>query len=169
MQSTETIIQAGDVQGLKALINQDSQLNTVEGLTETLQYLVLAANHVANKVELAQMLIQAGAQLTAPLIAAGGVDNVAVAEALLDAGAPIDGDGYWSPLEEAFYFGQPGIVAMLIERGASIRNLRIAAGLGQLDRMEAFFTPDGELKPEAGDIAWPFGELPAETPGAPRT
>ena len=51
---------------------------------------------------------------------------------------------------------------MLIERGASIRNLRIAAGLGRLDRMEAFFTPDGEPKPEAGDIAWPFGELPAD-------
>ncbi len=162
MPSTEAIIQAGDAGGLKALIDQDPQFSTEEGLTETLNYLVLAAHHVASRVEMAQVLIRAGAQLIGPLTAAGGVDNVAVAEALLDAGAPIDGEGRWSPLEEALYFGQFGMVAMLVKRDAPVHNLRIAAGLGRVDCLEGFFTPGGELKPEAGDIAWPFGALPED-------
>jgi len=51
------------------------------------------------------------------------------------------------------------VIALLIERGAKVQNLRIAAGLGRLDMIEQFFDPEGSLKPEAGKIDWPFGDL----------
>src|SRR5262249_25539055 len=47
----------------------------------------------------------------------------------------------------------------LLERGAKVQNLRIAAGLGSTDLIESFFNADGSLKPEAGKIDWPFGNL----------
>ena len=50
---------------------------------------------------------------------------------------------------------------MLLERGARVRNLRIAAGLGRTDLIAEFFDRDGTLKPEAGRIDWPFGSLDA--------
>ena len=45
---------------------------------------------------------------------------------------------------------------MLLRRGATIHNLRIAAGLGRVDVLESFFADDGSLKPEAGIMSWPF-------------
>lgn len=158
----KSAIHTGDVVGLEDLIRQDRLLCTVEGMTEILKYLVLAGKDVSCRAELAQILIDSGAEVTGALIAAGGVDNVVVAEVLLDAGAPINGDGKWSPIEEGLYFGQPNIVEMLVRRGASVHNLRIAAGLGEIDRINAFFTPEGQLKEEAGEIAWPFGPIPED-------
>ena len=46
----------------------------------------------------------------------------------------------------------------LFDRGATIHNLRIAAGLGRANLIDGFFNPDGSLKAEAGKLAWPFGE-----------
>jgi hypothetical protein len=51
------------------------------------------------------------------------------------------------------------VIDLLLKRGASVHNLRIAAGLGRIDLIESFFNGDGSLKPEAGKIHWPFGEL----------
>jgi ankyrin repeat protein len=48
---------------------------------------------------------------------------------------------------------------LLLNRGASIQNLRVAAGLGRTDLVENFFNSDGSLKPEAGKINWPWGDL----------
>ena len=45
---------------------------------------------------------------------------------------------------------------MLVNRGATVHNLRIAAGLGPVDVIESFFTEDGTLRPEAGKISSPF-------------
>ena len=49
--------------------------------------------------------------------------------------------------------------ALLLERGATVHNLRLATGLGRTALMEGFFESDGTLKPEAGKIDWPFGGL----------
>jgi ankyrin repeat protein len=62
-------------------------------------------------------------------------------------------------LEEALYWKNQGVIDLLLARGASVHNLRMASGLGRLDLMESFFLSDGSLKPEAGRIDWPFGEL----------
>jgi ankyrin repeat protein len=89
------------------------------------------------------------------------MDNVEAIPLLLAAGAAINGNGTWSPIEDALAFGKHRIVRLLLERGATIHNLRIAAGVGRADLIEGFFHPDGSLKAEAGKLAWPFGE-PAE-------
>jgi ankyrin repeat protein len=78
---------------------------------------------------------------------------------LLERGAAVDGLGGWSPLEEALYWNNREMIDLLLRRGASIHNLRVAAGLGQLDAIEAFFAADGTLREDAGHINWPWGDL----------
>jgi len=112
-----------------------------------------------NNVEMARVLIEAGAELNEPLVAAASIDNDAVAELLLDHGAAIDGTGGWSPLEEALYWNSRDVIALLLQRGAAVQNLRIATGLGRTDLIEAYFNSNGSLKPEAGKINWPWGGL----------
>jgi ankyrin repeat protein len=124
-----------------------------------LQCLALDALDLPNKVELAKVLIDAGAEINGPLGAAACIDNVEITALLLDCGAAINASGGWSPLEEALYWKNQGVIDLLLARGASVHNLRIASGLGRLDLMEGFFLSDGSLKPEAGKIDWPFGEL----------
>jgi len=65
----------------------------------------------------------------------------------------------WSPLEEALYWNNQGTIELLLKRGATIHNLRIASGLGRTDLIEDYFNIDGSLKPEAGTIDWPFGDV----------
>ncbi|HSB09785.1 MAG TPA: ankyrin repeat domain-containing protein [Blastocatellia bacterium] len=105
---------------------------------------------------MARLLIEAGAEIDGPLVACASVNNVEAAAALLDAGAPVNGVGSWSPLEEALYWASNDVRDLLLARGASIHNLRIAAGLGRVDLIEGFFKSDGSLRPEAGNIEWPF-------------
>src|SRR5439155_25152078 len=113
----------------------------------------------ASNLDMARVLIEAGAELNEPLVAAASIDNHAVAKLLLDRGAAIDGAGGWSPLEEALYWNSRDVLALLLERGAAVQNLRIAAGLGRTDLIEGYFNADGSLRPEAGKINWPWGGL----------
>jgi ankyrin repeat protein len=163
-------IKSGDIQLLKSLVTTDPTLATSRSSKShptLLQCLTLAAQDVSNKVEMARVLIDAGAEINGPLGACASGNNVEVAAALLDAGAEIDGMGSWSPLEEALYWSSNDVRDLLLKRGASVHNLRIAAGLGRTDLIESFFNSDGSLKLEAGKIAWPFGDpqdsnLPAQ-------
>ena len=155
-----TAIKAGDLAELKLLLRRDPTLATGRSSTShptLLQCLALEAIKVPNQVEMARALIDAGAEINGPLVAAASIGNVAVAAALLDAGAQVNGNG-WSPLEEALYWGNKDVINLLLERGASVHNLRIASGLGSVDLIASFFNNDGSLKPEAGTIEWPFGE-----------
>ncbi len=106
--------------------------------------------------EMAQLLIDAGAPIDEPLIAAASIDNIEAIPILLKSGAAINGNGKWSPIEDALTFSSHRAVKLLLEQGASIHNLRIAAGVGRLDLIEGFFDAEGRLKPEAGKLAWPF-------------
>ena len=163
-------IKSGDIQLLKSLVTTDPTLATSRSSKShptLLQCLTLAAQDVSNKVEMARVMIDAGAEINGPLGACASGNNVEVAAALLDAGAEINGMGSWSPLEEALYWSSNDVRDLLLKRGASVHNLRIAAGLGRTDLIESFFNSDGSLKPEAGKIAWPFGDpqdsnLPAQ-------
>ena len=126
--------------------------------------MVLDGYEVPHSPEMVKLLIDAGAEqeyVDESLIAAASMDNVEAIPVLLDAGAAINGNGTWSPVEDALAFGKHRIVRLLLERGATIHNLRIAAGLGRADLIDGFFHPDGSLKAGAGKLAWPFGE-PAE-------
>jgi uncharacterized protein len=151
-------IKAGDTAGLKSLIDQDPTLATGRSSMShptLLQCLVLEALDIPNRIEMAKVLLDAGAEINGPLVACASIDNVDAAAFLLDCGALINGAGSWSPLEEALYWKSNRVRDLLLDRGASIHNLRIAAGLGRTDLIEGFFD-DRDLKPEAGRINWPF-------------
>jgi hypothetical protein len=87
-------IKSGDLDGLRTLLNRDPSLATARSSTShptLLQCLALDAIDVPNRVEMAQVLVNAGAEINGPLGAAACIDNVDVAELLLDCGASING------------------------------------------------------------------------------
>jgi ankyrin repeat protein len=155
-------IRSGDLETFKALITQDPSLATSRSSRShptLLQCLTLDGKDKPNNVEMARVLIDAGAELNEALVAAASINNHAVAGLLLDHGAAIDGTAGWLPLEEALYWNSRGVLALLLERGAAVQNLRIAAGLGRTDLIEGYFNSDGSLRTEAGKINWPWGGL----------
>ena len=159
-------IRSGDLEKFRALVSQDPTLATSRSSTShptLLQCVALEGKgdgkDKPNNVEMARVLIDAGADLNEPLVAAASINNRVVAEVLLDRGAAIDGTGGWLPLEEALYWNSQDVLALLLERGAAVQNLRIAAGLGRTDLIEGYFNSDGSLRPEAGKINWPWGGL----------
>src|SRR5947207_9758861 len=104
-------MRSGDLETFKSLNTQDPTLATSRSLRShptLLQCVALDGKDKPNNVEMARVLIEAGAELDAPFVASAGMDNRAVAEFLLDHGAAIDGGGpqpdggaAWSPIEEA--------------------------------------------------------------------
>src|SRR5882672_5296552 len=135
-------IKSGDLDGLRAILTDDPSLATARSSKShptLLQCLALEAVDVPNKVQLAQLLIDADAEINGPLGAAASINNVEIAALLLERGAAINGPGSWSPLEEALYWNSDGVIDLLLARGASVHNLRIAAGLGRTDLIESFF------------------------------
>ncbi len=153
-------VHSGDLGQFRAALAADPALVTARSSRShphLLQCVVLDGNGKPNNVEMARLLLDSGAPLDGQLVVAASIDNVPVAQLLLERGAAVNGDGGWSPLEEALYWNSRGAIALLLERGARVRNLRVAAGLGRTDSIAAFFADDGELKPEAGAIEWPFG------------
>lgn len=155
-------IKSGDLDALRSLLVKDPGLATARSSTShptLLQCLALDALLVPNQVAMARLLIDGGADINGALGAAASINNVDIAALLLDRGAAINGTGSWSPLEEALYWNNREMIDLLLARGASVHNLRLASGLGRVDVIESFFESDGTLKPEAGRIDWPFGEL----------
>jgi uncharacterized protein len=153
---------AGDVERLESLLKLDPGLAVAHSESDhptILQCLVLTMPPVDSLESLINLLANHGAELTDPLIAACGCGNVGAVGRLLDLGANIEGNGRWSPLEEAAYFGQEPCLSLLIERGASVTNIRTAAALGRADLIERCFDETGALTKLAGEIAWPFGKL----------
>src|SRR6267142_1938310 len=159
-------IRSGDLETFKALVSEDPSLATSRSSRShptLLQCVALEGKgddkDKPNNLEMARVLIEAGAELNEPFVAAASMNNRDVAELLLDTGAAVDGTAGWSPLEEAIYWNSWDVVALLLERGAAVQNLRTAAGLGRTDLIEGYFNADGSLRPQAGKINWPWGGL----------
>jgi ankyrin repeat protein len=157
----------GDVEGLASLLDADPGLATALSQTShptLLQCLVLTMPPVDRLEELIDLLAGRGAELTDPLIAACGCNNERAVTKLLDLGAKIEGNGRWSPLEEALYFGHEAILSLLLRRGAVVDGLRTAAGVGDLEKVARCFDEQGMLTAAAGEIAWPFDNraIPAD-------
>ena len=80
-------IESDDVERLRALVGEDATLATSRSSTShptLLQCLVLSGTTAPHKIEMAQILIDAGADLDGPLGACGSCNNVEVAALLLD-------------------------------------------------------------------------------------
>ncbi len=149
----------GNLKELSSLLTADPGLATARSTCShptLMQCLVLSMPPVETLEALIDLLAARGSELTEPLIAAGGMNNTRAIAKLLDLGADIEGNQRWSPLEEALYWNNADAVQLLRERGAQIRNLRTAAGLGDLERIARCFDNEGGLTAEAGEVAWPF-------------
>jgi hypothetical protein len=125
-----------------------------------LQCLVLTISEQPHLEGSIRALAEHGAELTDPLIAACGVDNVSAAATLLDLGANLEGNGKWSPLEEALYWGSRKALDLLLSRGAAVDSLRKGAGVGRTDYLDRCFTESGELTKAAGFVRWPWFDKP---------
>jgi ankyrin repeat protein len=155
----QAALASGDVDRLTALLTADPDLARARSRRShptILQCLVLTMPPVDALENLIDLLANHGAELTDPLIAASGIDNLRAIAKLLDLGARIGGNGRWSPLEEALYWGNEAAVSLLLERGAAAHNLRTAAALGDLEGIARCFDETGALKAVAGEVAWPF-------------
>lgn len=167
-------IHTGDVAGLKRLLVEHPELATAalgdesceDGMTRSLMHVVTDwPGHFPNGAETVAVLVAAGADVNArftgphtetPLHWAASSDDVAVLDALLDAGADIEGPGAviagGTPMADATAFGQWNAARRLLERGAKT-TLWEASALGLLDRVEAEFA--GDLPPD-DDITGSF-------------
>ena len=158
-QPAQAALAAGDLPALAALFAADPDLATAvssQSHPTLLQCLVLTMPPVDNLEALIDFLADHGAEVSGRLIAASGMNNVPAITKLLDRRARNDGNGHWSPLEEALYFGNPDSVSLLLARGAPVSNLRTAAALGDMKKVASCFDETGSLTPAAGEIEWPF-------------
>jgi ankyrin repeat protein len=165
---------SGDIDSLEKALRDDPGLirrRSTRSHRATLLHYV-SANGVedfrqktpGNAVEVAQILLKAGAQVdevladgdstTLGLVATSvhpllaGV-QIPLLEALLEARAAVDGvPGGWNPLLAALHNGRGQAAVYLAERGARL-DLEGAAGTGRLEIVKSFYNDDGSLKPSA--------------------
>ena len=167
-------IQGGDVSGLEELLEANPGLATArlgdddpKGMSRSLLHVATDwPGHFPNGPAVVAALVAAGADVNArfrgphaetPLHWAASSDDVAVLDALLDAGADIEADGAviggGTPLADARAFGQWQAAHRLVERGAQT-TLHDEATLGLIDRVRASF--DADPPPSGDDITLAF-------------
>ncbi|MGH9134655.1 MAG: ankyrin repeat domain-containing protein [Ilumatobacteraceae bacterium] len=152
-------IHRGDVAALDRLVADHPELPTAAlgddescrgGMTRTLLHVVTDwPGHFPNGAQAVELLVAVGADVNArftgphtetPLHWAASSDDVAVLDALLDAGADIEARGAviggGTPMADATAFGQWRAARRLLERGART-TMWEAAALGLLERVVA--------------------------------
>src|SRR5262245_57707924 len=124
-------------------------------------------------VEIARLLLDAGAQVDARTGAGPsqpadpgwtalglvvttaesriGAQRDALVDLLVAAGADVNG-GNGLPLAGAVYYDVPAGIAALLRHGARL-DVRLAAGVGDLARVQSFFAADGRLVPGASSLS----------------
>jgi ankyrin repeat protein len=184
-ESAVDAVVSGDLIKLRQLLNENPQLiraRSTRAHGATLLHYV-SANGVEdfrqktpeNAVEVAELLLDAGAEVDADLgygigpaarnrerigsttlgltatsihPAHAGV-QIELMETLLRAGASIDGIRHgWSFVRGCLGNGRPEAAHFLARRGAKL-DLEEAAGVGRLDLVHSFFNEDGSLRPPA--------------------
>jgi hypothetical protein len=170
-------IRVGDVTALRGLLAEHPELASArirergaDGVACARTLLHVAADwpgHLPHGAAIVVALVQAGADVDArfegahhetPLHWAASCDDVAVLDALLDAGANIEALGAviagGTPLADATAFAQWNAAFRLVERGA-VTTLFTAATLGLQDRVAACFaTPPPPRRDEANAALW---------------
>lgn len=174
-ESAADAVVTGDAGALKELLAADSGL--VRARSQRLHRATLlhylGANGVEderqktprNAVQLAEILLDAGAEVDAVADIYGGSTVLglvatsthprragvqsALLETLLNRGAAVDGIPGARPIVvAALHNGHGKVAEFLAARGARL-DLEAAAGVGRLDVVKSFFGPDGELTPNA--------------------
>lgn len=165
-------IRAGEVAALRRLLASRPELATAQmggapdgcgggAITRSLLHVATDwPGHYPNGPATVAALVEAGADVDArvsgphsetPLHWAASSDDVAVLDALLDAGADIEADGAviagGTALADATAFAQWKAARRLVERGART-TLFDAAALGLLDRVAAAFAAEDPLRRE---------------------
>jgi hypothetical protein len=154
----QSTIHGGEIDRLEGLLRDEPGLATVRivdrgGVARTLLHVVADwPGHYPHGARTVAALVAAGADVDArvqhpdshgspetPLHWAASSDDVAVLDALLDAGADIEATGAvftgGAPMSDAVVFGQWRAARRLLERGARTTIWQSAA-LGLLDRVE---------------------------------
>jgi uncharacterized protein len=156
-----TAIKSGDVAQLTALLDAHpalAQARSSDGRS-LLGHLTDFPAGIAGGSALVKALTEAGAAVDAlaldgpvgetPLQWAVSANDIAVAEALIQAGAAVDGVGNRPPLAQALFYNQLDAAELLVRHGAGV-GLEFAAGLGRVELFERFFDAEGHLTPAAG-------------------
>jgi len=169
-------IHNGDVAELERLVAAHAELAGArivddKGVRRSLLHVVADwPGHFPNGARIVEALVAAGAdanvrvQFTSgrgpaetPLHWAASSDDVAVLDALLDAGADIEATGAvftgGSPMSDAVVFGQWRAAHRLLERGAQT-NLAQAAARGLLDRVQAIASSGDVTAAEITTAFW---------------
>lgn len=159
--SVVSAIRDGEVKELRRLLGENPGLATARivddcGVGRTLLHIVTDwPGHFPNAPATVALLASEGADLNAgvlnprrpqhpetPLHWAASADDVAVIDALLDAGADIEAPGAiftdGAPMSDAVVFAQWNAARRLLERGART-TLWQASALGLLDRVKEYF------------------------------
>ena len=145
-------IHVGDVDQVERLVASDPVLATSalggrHGTRTPLHVVADWPGYFPNGPRIALVLLAAGADPNArepvegsetPLHWAASSDDADVARVLIDGGADVDlpGGSIGTPLDNAIGYGCWNVARLLVERGARVENLWVAAALGMVDRLE---------------------------------
>ena len=164
-----------DVPGLTALLDDHPGLVRASG-TANANHLLDMATATCDE-RLVALLLARGADPAAAnvhgwtaLHQAAYVGLPGLVELLLDAGAPVAVEARGAggtPLAVALFWGHRAAAERLAAAGRVPDNLRVAAGLGDLRRIERLVAPDGALEAAAGAARAfhrPHSGFPAWTP-----
>ncbi|HXM58309.1 MAG TPA: ankyrin repeat domain-containing protein [Candidatus Dormibacteraeota bacterium] len=155
--SAARVIQAGDGETLAALLDRYPGLVMARGTNgNDLAALAMGMGRPA----LLRRLLERGADPASAndrgwtlLHQAAYANDVDTARLLLDAGAPTDRSGHGdggTALVAALFWGHREAAELIAARDLAPGNLRVAAGLGQLDLLDDLVRPDGGLAAAAG-------------------
>ena len=156
---TIALTEAGDLDALRALLSENPAIVRDRNAGgETLLH--IAARQwpkLPNGEAIARALLDAGADVDAadqdglrPIQGATG--DIALTRVLLEAGAEtaIYSSGHMNmgPAEVALYYGLPDEARLMVAHGAAV-DLRVAAGIGDLEAVRGFVGPDGQFRDDA--------------------
>jgi ankyrin repeat protein len=157
-------LQSGDVSTLQALLGAHPELARERGTNgNTLLNLAVSIAAKENRnigLSLIDVLLAAGADMNegndrgwTPLHAAAYSNQTNIAGALIGNGAALDAEAHGAggtPLVAALFWGHREVADLIGSYGIAPGNVRTAAGLGNLDLLETFFSNERTLLPEAG-------------------
>ena len=156
-------LQSGDTASFQSLLRATPRLSSERGTNgNTLLNLAVSCACKADwkgGISPIEVLLEAGADVNegndrgwTPLHAAAYANNLEIASLLIEKGAMLDSEAHGAggtPLVAALFWGHREVADLLGRHSLAPNNLRVAAGLGVPELVDACFNPDGALTPEA--------------------